>query len=193
MEERLRKVLARHKKRHLYRPERVRSAVLVPLFWQEDGCHILFIRRAQEVQHHKGQMAFPGGVFQPRDVTALNTALRESAEEIGLLSKDAEILGELDDVITTTSNFVISPFVARIPWPYCFLIDHGETEEIITAPLALGDQANLRLEDEMVGGEKVRTLTYHYRGNVIWGATARILTQLLEVMGRAETQENRLP
>lgn len=186
MEERLRKTLVKRIKRHIHSPERVRSAVLVPLFWQEKQCHVLFVRRTLGVKHHKGQIAFPGGAYQPEDGTILKTALRECAEEIGLQGRDAEILGELDDVITTTSNFVISPFVARIPYPYPFRLNCEETEELIPVPLPVfGDRANVRLEDEIIGGEKVPTLTYCYQGNVIWGATARVLTQLLELIQRA--------
>lgn len=183
MEERLRKALARRRKRRIHCLERVRSAVLVPLFCKEEQCCVLLTRRTQGVKHHKGQIAFPGGVYQAEDGTVLNTALRECAEEIGLRREDAEILGELDDVITTTSNFVISPFVARIPWPYCFLLNRQETEEVIPVPLSvLGDAGNVHIEDEIIEGEKVATLTYHYQGNVIWGATARIMTQLLGII-----------
>jgi len=183
MEKQLRQTLEKRIIRRLHCPERVRSAVLVPLFWQDEECHILFIRRTRDVQHHKGQIAFPGGAYQPEDKTMLNTALRESAEEIGLQDKDVKVLGQLDDFITTTSNFVISPFVARIPWPYCFLLNTRETEAIITAPLAaFQNRANVKLEDEVIGGQKVPTLNYHYQGNIIWGATARILSQVLEIV-----------
>lgn len=149
---------------------------------------MLLTRRTQGVKHHKGQIAFPGGVYQAEDGTALNTALRECGEEIGVRREDAEILGELDDVITTTSNYIISPFVARIPWPYRFQLNGEETEELIPVPLsAFQDGANVRPEDEIIDGEKVASLTYHYRGNVIWGATARILTQLLGIIRGAES------
>ena len=183
MEERLREALARRQKHHINNPERIRSAVLIPLFRREGQCHVLFTRRTQDVKHHKGQISFPGGTCQAEDGTALNTALRECAEEIGLLGEDAEILGELDDFVTTTSNFVIAPFVARIPWPYRFSLCQKETEELIRVPLAaLQDRANMRPETEIVEGEKVTTFTYHYHGNIIWGATARILTQLLGII-----------
>ena len=183
MEERLREALARRQKRHICDQKRVRSAVLIPLFRREGQYHILFTRRTLGVKHHKGQISFPGGTCQTEDVTALNTAQRECREEIGLLSEDAEILGELDDFVTTTSNFVISPFVARIPWPYRFQLSREETDELIWVPLAaLQDRANVRPETEIIEGEKVATFTYHYQGNVIWGATARILTQLLGII-----------
>lgn len=182
IEKHLRQILGKRIVRRLHCPERVRSAVLVPLFRQDEEWHVLFIRRTQDVKHHKGQIAFPGGAYQPEDGTILNTALRESTEEIGLQREDVAILGELDDFITTTSNFVISPFVACVPWPYCFLLNNKETETIITAPLAaFQDKANISLEDETIGGQRVPSLNYHYRGSVIWGATARILAQLLEI------------
>jgi 8-oxo-dGTP pyrophosphatase MutT (NUDIX family) len=183
MEDKLRDALARRKKRRIHNPERVCSAVLVPLFSQEGQCHVLFTRRTQEVTHHKGQISFPGGVYQAEDGTILNTALRECTEEIGLCREDAEILGELDDFITTTSNYIISPFVAHIPWPYHFRLSREETEELIPVPLAaLQDNKNVHPGVETIEGRKITSFTYHYQGNVIWGATARILNQLLSII-----------
>lgn len=183
MEERLRVALARRQKRHVHDQKRVRSAVLVPLFRRQGQYHLLFIRRAPWVKHHQGQIAFPGGTYQPADGTILNTARRECREEIGLLSEDTEILGELDDFVTTTSNFVITPFVARIPWPYRFELSREEIEALLWVPLAaLQDKRQVRPGTEIIAGKKVATFTYHYRGNIIWGATARILTQLLDII-----------
>jgi len=187
MEDKLRVALARRRKRRIQDPNRVPSAVLIPLFYQEGQSHVLFTRRTQGVKHHKGQISFPGGTYQPEDVTALNTARRECFEEIGLQSEDIEILGELDDFITTTSNFVISPFVARIPWPYRFRLSREETDEVINIPLAaLKDGVHARPDTEAIEGQEMATFTYYYRGNIIWGATARILAQLLDIIREIE-------
>ncbi|MFA5316981.1 MAG: NUDIX domain-containing protein, partial [Dehalococcoidales bacterium] len=89
MEDKLREALTRRKKRHIHNQKRVCSAVLIPLFCQEGQCGVLFTRRTQAVTHHKGQISFPGGVYQAEDGTILNTALRECTEEIGLCREDA--------------------------------------------------------------------------------------------------------
>ena len=87
------------------------SAVLVPIYHKQGEYYILFTKRTEDVKNHKGQISFPGGVHQEEDRTLVDTALRESAEEIGLMPNDVEVLGELDDTTTVTSSFIISPFV----------------------------------------------------------------------------------
>jgi len=134
------------------------------------------------VKEHKGQISFPGGACQEGDRTLLDTALRESAEEIGLAPGEVKILGELDDTLTETSNYIISPFVGLIPWPYQLKVDGWETEEIIEVPIsALMDKDSLRQETKIIGGQQVTSYFYHYRGRIIWGATAKILHQFLDI------------
>ena len=135
------------------------------------------------VKEHKGQISFPGGVRDKGDKTLLDTALREAEEEIGLRRKAANILGELDDEITTTSNFIVTPFLAKISWPYRFKLNKVEVEKIISVPVkALLDKDCLKPNTEVLNGKKVDSFVYHYRGTVIWGATARILNKLLEII-----------
>jgi 8-oxo-dGTP pyrophosphatase MutT (NUDIX family) len=107
------------------------SAVLVPIFMKSGQYHLLFIQRTERVKEHKGQISFPGGAYEKADELLLNTALREAEEEIGLAPGDVEVLGELDDMLTVATNYVISPFVGLIPYPYKFKLDNWETEELI--------------------------------------------------------------
>ena len=117
------------------------------------------------------------------DESLRDTALRESWEEIGLDPKDVEILGELDDTATYTTRFIISPFVGAIPYPYEFQTNPEEVEELISVPLeVLLDKSNFREEIESIDGTLVPQYYYHYGERVIWGATARILKQFLEVV-----------
>jgi len=163
--------------------------VLVPIYDREGQCHILFTKRTHEVNYHKGQISFPGGAYDDGDDSLLTTALRECTEEIGLMPDDVEVLGELDDFVTQTSNYVISPFVAVIPWPYRFQASKEEIEEIIEVPVsALLDTECLRLETSVIDGEEVTSRFYHYQGRVIWGATAQILNQFLDVFAQAATR-----
>jgi len=186
VEQKLKKYLSRRQKQPITGAELVPSAVLVPIYYKEGQYYILFTQRTERVKEHKGQISFPGGARQEGDKTLLDTALRESAEEIGLSPDEVQILGELDDAITTTSNYIVSPFVGAIPWPYKFKVDGWETEAIIEVPIsALLAKDSLRKETEVIGGEKVTSYFYHYEGKVIWGATARILHQFLDIFDQA--------
>jgi len=194
MMQRLRQALSQWQKRRIVQPDRVPSAVLVPIYNKHGEWHILFIKRTEKVKVHKGQISFPGGTHEEQDAKLLNTALREGAEEIGLAPGDVEILGALDDTLTITSNYVISPFIALIPWPYQFKIDSDEVDEIIEVPIsALLDRACISQNAEIIDGKAVTTYTYHYQGRVIWGATARILNQFLgiwaQVMGASKANK----
>ena len=173
MKQQIEKIL-RHRKKEKITGENLRaSAVLIPLFYDQGQCHILFTERSDEVNFHKGQVCFPGGTQESSDSSLLQTALREIEEEISLKAKDVEILGELDDSLTLTSNYVISPFVAFIPHPYPFKADGREIKEIFSVPLSfLMDEANFRQD----------SYDYEYEGHIIWGATARILRQFVDLL-----------
>lgn len=186
MEQRLREALSRREKRSITDAKGVPSAVLVPIYRRQGQCYILFTQRTERVKEHKGQISFPGGAYQKGDRTLLDTALRESAEEIGLAPDDVEVLGELDDTLTLETNYIVSPFVGLIPWPYKLKVDGWEAGEIIEVPIAaLMDKASRREETEVISGKAVTSYFYRYQERVIWGATARILHQFLELFARA--------
>jgi len=186
MKQRLRQALSQRHKQHIVNANLVRSAVIIPIYDKQGQYHILFTKRTQEVKDHKGQISFPGGAYQEEDGTLVNTALRECAEEIGLMPGDVEILGELDDFVTQVSNYIISPFIGFIPWPYQFKMNEEEIEEIIEIPIsALLDMGRLRQETRIIEDEEVTSFFYHYQGKVIWGATARILHQFLDIFDQA--------
>jgi len=188
MKETLKEIFAHRPKRCIMDDSRRRSAVLIPMYYRAGQYYIVFTKRTEKVREHKGQMSFPGGAYQEEDGTLINTALRESAEEIGLKPGDVEILGELDDEVARTTNYIISPFVAIIPWPYRFQVDAEEVEEIIEVPIAtLLDKSCLRQEVEIDNGVPTAAFFYHCLGVVIWGATARILTQLLDIIVHAQS------
>ena len=182
MKQRLKQALSRRQKRHIVNARLVLSAVLVPIFYKQGQYYILFTQRTQRVKEHKGQISFPGGAYQEGDETLINTALRECAEEIGLMAHQVEVLGELDDIVTETSGYIISPFVALIPWPYQFKVNGEEAEEIIEVPISeLLDKGCLRRETKIIDGQTVNSYFYHYQQRVIWGATAGILNEFLDI------------
>ncbi len=159
------------------------AAVLLPLFEKSGDYHLVFTKRTEMVNYHKGQISFPGGRVHPKDKCLRDTAVRETWEEIGLPPKDAEILGELDDIPTYTTNFVISPFVAVIPYPHKLKANPAEVQEIIEVPLAvLRDKRNFAEETLDVGDKSTLQYFYHCGDRVIYGATARIVKHFLEVV-----------
>ncbi len=173
MKQRIADILARRRKRKVAGEDLVACAVLMPLFSRHGEYHLLFTERSDEVYSHKGQVCFPGGKQEPTDSTLLQTALRESEEEISLKAEDVEILGELDDIPTITTDYVISPFVGFIPDPYALRFDSREIREIFSVPLSfLIDESNFRRD----------TWSYEYEGHIIWGATARIVRQFVDLM-----------
>ncbi|MFC1912711.1 NUDIX hydrolase [Chloroflexota bacterium] len=182
----MRRYLYQRQKRHLFNASRVSAGVLLPLYWKQGEEYLLFTKRSESVKDHKGQISFPGGVYHVEDKTLQTTALRECAEEIGLALGDIEILGELDDIETLTSNYIISPFVAFISWPFSLKVNRREIEEIIEVPLrVLLEKDRVRHGTEIIDGERITSHCYCYQGNVIWGATAGILNQFLHAFTQA--------
>ncbi len=159
--------------------ECVLSGVIVPVF-QKDGIdHLVFIRRSDKLSRHAGQMAFPGGVKETSDPSVLHTALRETYEEVGIAESDMEVLGELDPVMTSL-NFMITPFVAAIPHPYTYCASADEVSEIVEIPVTtLLDGAHFHIEKREYNSRLIDSYVYDYNGRTIWGATARIVRQLL--------------
>ena len=110
------------------------AAVLVPLVWQDDEWHLLFTRRTDRVESHKGQVSFPGGACDEGETTPEQTALREADEEIGLQANDIKVLGRLANLITI-SYFKVTPVVGVLKWPTVFRVGEHEVARVFTIPL----------------------------------------------------------
>jgi 8-oxo-dGTP pyrophosphatase MutT (NUDIX family) len=161
-----------------------RSAVLIPLFKAASEYKILFTKRTDRVETHKGQISFPGGRIEEEDGSPLETALREADEEIGLSRKDVTVLGQMDDARTVSSNYIVHPFVGLIPYPYEFRTSVEEVKELLEVPFWVflsGDSADERYP-VVYEGVTYQNLAYRYKGEVIWGATARIMRNLVELV-----------
>jgi 8-oxo-dGTP pyrophosphatase MutT (NUDIX family) len=159
------------------------AAVLVPLYLVDGEWHVLFTLRTQLVETHKGQVSFPGGRVEPQDTSRVDTALRETEEEIGLRREDVTVLGQLDELLTVT-QYHITPIVGVFGWPYPFVLSTAELSEVFGAPLAWlanPDNLEVRQREPLTPGRKIEVYYLHYQNYTIWGATARMLLNLIEV------------
>jgi 8-oxo-dGTP pyrophosphatase MutT (NUDIX family) len=183
LKKRIDAALADRPRRVVERDGLVPAAVLLLLVDRGEP-YILFTKRSERVAHHKGQISFPGGIVEARDGSRLETALRECREEIGLPPESVEILGTLDDTETQATQFVITPFVGLVRTPVAWRPDGKEIEQVLELPLAgLMDPASFRVEIWNRGGQPTPVYFYECQGQVVWGATARILKQFLDLLG----------
>ena len=159
------------------------AAVLIPMARHDGDWHLLFTRRTEIVESHKGQVSFPGGACDNGETTPEQTALREANEEIGLQPADIRLLGRLNDVVTIT-QFQVTPVVGVVSlWPYVFRVSNVEVGRVFTMPLTwLSDRHN-RWEFERPD-TGLKLIAYHpFDGELLWGATARMVDNFLEVLG----------
>jgi len=174
--------LATHARRVVAGGDLVRAAVLVPIVDRGEP-YLVFTKRTQRVATHKGQISFPGGAVDPGDRSFLAAALRECEEEIGLPRASVEPLGELDDTETVATQFVITPWVGVIRTPVAWRTDGEEVERVIEIPFtALAAPGALRVEHWERDGARRPVYFFDYRGDTIWGATARILKHYLDLI-----------
>jgi 8-oxo-dGTP pyrophosphatase MutT (NUDIX family) len=160
-------------------PDLTPAGVLVPLFLQEEEIQVLFTQRTLLVKDHRGQVAFPGGVRDPGDPHLLATALRETQEEIGLAPETVEVLGMLTPVNTLT-GYCITPFVGLIPYPYDFQPSPREVKRLLPLPLReFYAPERWGVGSYTFRGHKARVCYWRNGQEVVWGATARILLNLL--------------
>jgi len=180
---RVRKALSGRKRGCLDEKGLARAAVLVPFYEDGGELYLLLTKRTETLSRHKGEIAFPGGGMKEGDPDLLATALREAEEEIGLKPDHVEIIGELDDVVTVASGFVVTPIVGFIPYPYPFRVNPIEIAELIHLPFVVLRQSwRFRVETRMRDGREIPIYFYTYGPYTIWGLTARILRQLLELV-----------
>jgi len=163
-------------------PQEANASVLIPLFQDSGGTGLVLIHRAEDTGPHSGQMAFPGGMVEIWDRgDLLATALRESKEEICVQPDDVEIIGTLSQRRTILTSLTVKPFVGVIPYPYPFEPDEREVQGISTALLE-------DLVESVMTGENPYNLpppVYPVDGKPVWGLTAKMITELLDLIGPA--------
>ncbi|MCW2969861.1 MAG: hydrolase [Solirubrobacterales bacterium] len=161
--------------------DQIAAAVLVPLFVTADAneAHVVLTRRRADLRRHAGEISFPGGRRDAGDATLADTALREAEEEVGLPRAQVRMLGELPPTSTFATNYVIHPYVGVIPAGLLWQLSPREVDAVLELPVAALRSARTRTRLER-RGISFETDAYLLDENLIWGATARILEQLLE-------------
>ncbi len=161
------------------------AGVMVLLFQREEEYTVILNRRTRTVGHHKGEISFPGGRMEAGDEGLLDTALRETFEEMGISREKIQVLGRIDDMQTKT-GYMIRPFVGVIDYPYNYKLSNEEVEEVLELPVAdLFSPEYQRDEIHIAGKKQAKAPVYVYEGNVVFGATARILHNLADIIAAA--------
>ena len=167
--------------------EKQPAAVLIPLLLDKEIWKILFIKRTHHKDdQHSGQIAFPGGRADRDDISLQTTALREAEEEIGINPDDVDILGK-SRTITTVTNYQVTPYVGILPWPYPLNLSHIEVEKIILIPVnwLINPQAHQvkSWKPDLANGIGFPVIFFEeYQGEILWGATAQIVVDFLEII-----------
>ncbi len=179
--EALRVALAGRPTKLLHGHRLIPAAVLVLLYAKNGDYCVLLNVRTNTVEHHKGEISFPGGARDPEDPDDLATALRETYEEMGIHTEDVAVLGQLDEV-ATRSGYAVRVFVGTIPYPYPFKPSPLEIAQVLEVPVkALLAPGNRREEVRWVDGKGVTSYGYAHGGHLVFGVTAQILTQSLQL------------
>ncbi|HTR98555.1 MAG TPA: CoA pyrophosphatase [Bacteroidota bacterium] len=160
-----------------------RAGVLVPLLIGSRKPELLFTKRTEEVESHKGQISFPGGMADAADMDIVETALREAREELGIEASAVTVRGMLDD-LAVPSGFIITPVVGTLEALPTLTPNPAEVAEAFTVPLEFFcSPRNGRSEIRELHGMKREVWFYEHREHTIWGATAMIVRSLVLKMG----------
>ena len=164
----------------------VQAAVLVPLHLKRGVLHAVFTRRHHDLPRHAGEISFPGGRRDDADADLVATALRETHEEVGLPPESVEVIGALEPIPTVVTGYAIHPFVGVVPGNFRWTPSDGEVAAVIDLPLpdVAAGYGRRRLVRR---GAAIRTDTYVVGDHMIWGATARIVSDLLDRVGSLAT------
>lgn len=181
---RIRKVLAAYKPQDIQCVRSMWAGVVMPIYETENDLHIILTKRAQTVTNHKGEVSFPGGMYEDNDEDRMATAMRECCEEIGVKHQDLEIIGRIDDTYTMT-GFCVRPYVGVIPFPYPFSPNPKEVAYVISLPFGFLSNIKPFLEDAERAGHVEKVPAFYYQGDRIWGATCRMLLRLRWIVNGA--------
>jgi 8-oxo-dGTP pyrophosphatase MutT (NUDIX family) len=175
--------LAGHQPQCLEYPGSRPAAVLMPLWERDQRVQVVFTKRNATLPHHPGQISFPGGAVDPEDADLAETALRETCEEIGVCQGLVEVVGRLDQVLTIT-NFLVTPYLGLVDPRADFRPNPVEVERLVVVPLAkVLDREAYQPRPLQWEGMTLTQVALTQGQDVIWGATARMLLNLLDALG----------
>jgi 8-oxo-dGTP pyrophosphatase MutT (NUDIX family) len=159
------------------------SSVLVLIFPVGDKLYTCLTKRPSTMKYHPGQVSFPGGKVEKEDASSEMAALREAREEVGIDTTAIEVLGKLSDFYLEISRFSIQPFLAWTDEKPEFIVNYDEVDELILFPLSDFVESELVLETELQTMSGILPVKYFpFNGQIIWGATAMILAELIEIL-----------
>lgn len=184
LEDRLRDALGSHVKRSWVDPSQRAAAVMLLVFERGGEPWTVFTKRTHTVRHHKGEISFPGGMRDTSDAGLLETALRETHEELGIDPALVTVVGELDDLPTFATGYLVSPFVAVVPSDHTWSPSAEEIAEVIELPVR--ELLRVARSDTFErDGIEFPMHIYDVNGYYIWGLTGKILHQFLDVVSPA--------
>ena len=159
------------------------AAVLLPLIQLDGLWHLIYTLRSVRLEDHSGQVSFPGGSWEPGDGSLIETALRESQEEIGLNPGSVHVLGCMAQVAMIT-RFVVTPVVGIVDWPTLLTVNPDEVDRVFSIPLDwLADPENQEYRVHTHGGKDFNVLYFkQYDGETVWGATAGMTLDFLRML-----------
>jgi len=158
------------------------AAALVPVFEKGGEGHVLVMRRRPDLRRHPGQISFPGGTMETADADALSAALREAHEEVGIAPADVEVLGRLGEALVVTTGFRLTPWVGAVPYPYPWSVQPDEVAGLVEIPIAELDRPGAHhTEIREAHGMQHEVHFFTVGENTVWGATARVLAELVSV------------
>lgn len=180
-----------HVTRQYYKaaPDDARIACVLALFFpKNEDWHMVFIERdsSNPNDRHGGQISFPGGKYEKEDLSFENGALRETEEEVGVNSKDIKLLGRLTELYIPVSNFLVHPFVGFMDYRPDFIPQPGEVKSVIEVPFSHFFDPHIIQETDLKISQNMtlkKVPYYNVKGNTLWGATAMMMSELLEVVG----------
>ena len=185
MKDRIRDCLAALKPRKLANGFTREAAVLIPIFERKHECHFLLTRRTEEVQTHKGQISFPGGMREGNEAL-IKTALRETFEEVGIQEGQIETLGRFHDYISI-HGYRVTPFAGFIERPFTTVPQVHEVAEVLQVPFRIFlEPERLRIEKRITKDGEEDVYFYSYGTHQIWGLTARIIRDFMEALSLSQ-------
>ncbi|HLN72044.1 MAG TPA: CoA pyrophosphatase [Prolixibacteraceae bacterium] len=163
------------------------SGVLLLLFPDKGQIYLCLIKRPSTMTHHPGQISFPGGKVEKEDLSAEMAALREAQEEVGIDPSFVRIIGKLSELYVEVSKFLIHPFIAWADEKPDFIVNKSEVDELILLPLneLVANETIMETDMDTVTGQ-LRIKYYPFDSQIIWGATAMILSELIEILKKIQ-------